>query len=65
MSLSPLQVRVLELHEAGLSEKEIAKKLHRMTKEIVAILELHAKRPDLQFGMKGLRALAKEAGLLP
>jgi hypothetical protein len=64
MSLSPLQLRVLELHEQGLASKEISKKVHRMTKEIVAILKLHAKRPDLQYGMKGLRALAKDAGLI-
>jgi transcriptional regulator len=64
MSLSPLQLRVLELHEQGLTPKEISKKVHRMTKEVVAILELRAKRPDLQYGMKGLRDLAKDAGLI-
>lgn len=62
--LTALKIRVLELHYEGIPPKEIAKKVHRNTKEILAIIELHAKKPELQLGFRGMQALAREAGLI-
>jgi hypothetical protein len=64
-TLSSLQLRVLELHYEGMPPKEIAKKVHRNAKEIMAIIELHAKKPELQLGFRGMQKLAREAGLSP
>lgn len=63
--LTALKIRVLELHYEGMPPKDIAKKVHRNTKEILAIIELHAKRPELQLGFRGMQQLAREAGLIP
>lgn len=62
--MTALQTRVIQLHESGMDVGAIAKKLHRMKKEINAIIHLHAKRPGLTHGMRGLKELAKEAGLI-
>jgi hypothetical protein len=48
-----------------MSPKEIAKKVHRNAKEIFAIIELHAKKPELELGFRGMQKLAREAGLIP
>ena len=59
-----LKLAVLELHEQGMTAGDIAKRLKRMKRDIEAIIALHAKRPDLKLGMKGMVQLAKEAGLI-
>ena len=62
--MTALQARVIELHESGMDAGDIAKKVHLVKKEVVAIIQLHAKRPGLMHGMRGMRELAREAGLI-
>lgn len=64
MSLTPLQIRILELYAEGLEIKEIAKKVHRNSKEVHAVIELHGKKPELELGFRGMQKLAREAGLI-
>lgn len=64
MILTELQVQILERHYAGEAPVQIAKALLRNTREVRAIIDLHAKKPDVKYGFKALQQLAREAGLL-
>jgi hypothetical protein len=59
-----IKIRILELYEAGMLPGDIAKKVNRMTRDVDAIIQLYAKKPDLLLGFKGMRELAREAGLI-
>ena len=65
LELTELKIRILELHEEGMPSGDIAKKVNGMKKDVEAIIQLHGKRPGLVLGFKGMKELAREAGLLP
>ena len=64
MNLASHQQEILALHFAGKDPVTIAKALHRNTREVRAVIDLHAKKPGVEHGFSKLQELAREAGVL-